>query len=58
VLTAASLTLVLGDRDKFLDEAVIRDEMARLDAAGVTYSLRRFQGGHVVPWPVLQELAR
>ncbi len=57
VLSAASLTMVLGDRDKFLDENVIRTEMARLDAGNVAYTLRRFQGGHVIPWPLLQELA-
>ncbi|TFH66503.1 MAG: hypothetical protein E4G90_03200 [Gemmatimonadales bacterium] len=57
VLSQAFLTVALGDRDEYLSETVIQDEMARLDAAGVRYTLRRFQGGHIVPWPLLQELA-
>lgn len=56
-LSAASLAIVIGDRDKFLPEDKVAAELGRLTAAGVSYEARRFRGGHVIPWPVLAELA-
>jgi predicted esterase len=57
-LSQANLTLVLGDRDEYIVEERIQAEQQRLAEAGVRFTLLRFQGGHVVPWPVLQALAR
>jgi predicted esterase len=56
-LADANLTVVVGDRDEYISEAHIQQETARLQAAGVEHQLRRFRGGHVIPWLVLQELA-
>lgn len=56
-LNAADLTLVIGDRDQYVDEARIDDESARMHGAGIRFTLRRFRGGHVVPWPELAALA-
>ena len=56
-LSRANLTLVLGDRDQYITEEKIEAERSRLEDAGVRFNLRRFSGGHVIPWPVLQELA-
>jgi predicted esterase len=55
-LAAASLTLVVGDRDEFVTEEMIAGQVDRLRAAGVTPGLIRFSGGHVVPWNVLSRL--
>lgn len=55
-LTAANLVLVLGDRDEFISEGRIADEVARLEAAGVRFDLRRFRGGHTIPWPEIERL--
>jgi predicted esterase len=55
-LTEARLTRVIGDRDQYIQEAQVSEESARLDAAGVKYELRRFAGGHLIPWNVLQDL--
>jgi predicted esterase len=57
LLAAADLTLVIGNRDQFLSEDAVRDQTARLDAAGVNHALTRFSGGHVIPWNVLRGFA-
>jgi len=54
-LNAADLTLVIGDRDKYIDEARIAAESARMTEAGLRFTLRRFRGGHVVPWTELAD---
>lgn len=56
-LSAARLTVVLGDRDEFITEDAVAREEARLREAGVSATLERFRGGHVVPWPVLERFA-
>jgi predicted esterase len=56
-LHAARLTLVLGDRDEFISEEVVTRELERLQGAGLRPDVRRFSGGHVIPWPVLEALA-
>lgn len=55
-LNAADLTLVLGDRDEYISQDRVDREAERLDAAGVSYTLHRFAGGHVVDPEVLQRL--
>lgn len=57
-LSAAGLTLVLGDRDEFITEEDVTREATRLREAGVRAELERFRGGHVVPWPLLERMAR
>ncbi len=57
-LSGADLTMVIGDRDPFIGEEAVGAETARLRGAGVRFDLRRFRGGHVIPWPLLEELAR
>ena len=55
-LSEANLTIIVGDRDQYVSEADVESQRQRLDAAGVRYSLRRFSGGHLIPWMVLQNL--
>jgi predicted esterase len=56
-LNTLDLTLVLGDRDQFISQETAAGDQARLDGAGVRYTLCRFRGGHVIPWQVLNDLA-
>lgn len=56
-LSEAGLHLVVGDRDRFVSEAQVADQVARLDASAVAYRLHRFRGGHVIPWNVLRGFA-
>lgn len=45
---AARLTIVLGTRDQYVDNAMLTAEKARLDAAAIAYDVVRFDGGHVI----------
>ena len=56
-LSQADLTIIVGDRDQYVSEADVESQSQRLDAVGVRYTLRRFSGGHLIPWTVLKELA-
>ena len=53
----APVTLVVGTRDGFADDATVRAEEARLVAAGITYRIRRFEGGHVIDAATLVAIA-
>ncbi len=55
-LNAADLTLVVGDRDEYISPDRVDRELERLDGAGVSYTLFRFPGGHIVPDEVLVRL--
>jgi len=55
-LRRARLTLVLGSRDHYIDEAALAVERARLDAAHIPYDVIRFEGGHVVSRSVFPQL--
>ena len=55
-LRRARLTLVIGDRDQYIDDAAFSAEVARLDAARVPYDAIRFEGGHVVRRSVFPQL--
>jgi predicted esterase len=60
-LREAALTLVIGTRDRYIDEVALGAERARLDAAGLQYELIRFDGGHVITrgvFPRLREITR
>lgn len=56
-LSAADLTVVIGDRDRFISEEQVAAEEARIQSAGVRARLERFRGGHVIPWLLLESMA-
>ncbi len=56
-LNRMALTIVVGDRDQFVPETAVQAERGRLEQAGVRFTLTRFRGGHLIPWPVLATLA-
>jgi predicted esterase len=47
-LRGVPLTLVLGNRDHYVSEAMLAAEQARLDAAAIPHDVIRFDGGHVI----------
>jgi predicted esterase len=53
VLRRTPLTLVVGDEDRFADPAMVAEQAARLDGAGVPYTLVRYAGGHRIDADVL-----
>ena len=53
----APVTLVIGTRDQFADETLVRGEEARLAAAGIRFRVRRFDGGHMIDGPTLAVVA-
>ena len=55
-LRHTALTLVLGNRDHYVDEKMLAAEQARLDKAGITYELIRFDGGHAIDRRVFPQL--
>lgn len=50
--------LCVGRTDEFIHEAAITAETDRLTAAGVPFTMHRFDGGHVVDAATLLDLAR
>jgi len=56
-LNAADLHLVMGDRDEYYSRDRVEQGLERLDAAGVHYTMRWFEVGHVVDGRVLEVLA-
>ena len=46
VLRRTPLTMVVGDADQFATAEVVTRQAARLDAAGVPFTLVRYAGGH------------
>lgn len=55
-LRGVPLTLVLGNRDHYVDETMLAAEQARLDAATIPYDVIRFDGGHVITRAVFGQL--
>ena len=55
-LRRARLTIVIGNRDHYVDAMMLAAEQARLDAAHVPYDVIRFDGGHVVSRSVFPQL--
>ena len=47
-LRDARVTLVIGDRDHYVDAAMVAAEEARLEAAGIPFDTIRFDGGHAI----------
>ena len=56
-LMQAGLTLAVGTRDRYLSEADIDRERARLAAAGMLPAVHRFEGGHRVDAGLLKTFA-
>jgi len=56
-LLGAPVTMVLGDRDRFLTVEQMRADQARLEAAGLPVDTQVFAGGHLVDPTVLAALA-
>lgn len=56
-LRRANLTLVLGNRDRWIKPEHLAAERERLDAAGLPYSLVEFDGGHRLDDDTLRRLA-
>lgn len=56
-LHGAAITLVAGEEDEFATPAAVSAEAERLSAAGVAFTLQRFQGGHTIPADPLLQLA-
>ena len=56
-LHGAPITLVAGESDEYATPALLAAEAERLSAAGVGYSLRRYDGGHAIDDDALEALA-
>ena len=56
-LHGAAITLVAGERDEFATPEAVSAEAERLSAAGVAFTLQRFDGGHAIPPGPLLQLA-
>jgi predicted esterase len=57
-LRGVPLTLVVGNRDHYVSEAMLASEQARLDAARIPYDVLQFDGGHVITRGVFDRLVR
>lgn len=55
-IRGARLTLVAGTRDHYVTPDALAAERVRLDAAGVSYDVLSFDGGHVVSRSVFPQL--
>jgi predicted esterase len=56
-LLETAFVIALGSRDRYVSEADVEREAARLAAAGITPELRRFEGGHRVDRGTLSAFA-
>jgi predicted esterase len=56
-LGPAGITLLAGESDELVTPAAVSAEAERLSAAGVAFTLQRYQGGHSVDATALKELA-
>jgi predicted esterase len=52
------LTIVMGRRDHYVDDAALAAEQARLTSAGIRHELIQFDGGHVITRAVFSQLHR
>jgi predicted esterase len=55
-LRGVPLTFVLGSRDHYVSDAALDEDVARMDRAGITASVIRFEGGHAVSRAALRQL--
>jgi predicted esterase len=56
-LRHASLTLVIGSRDHYIDANALNAEQARLEAAAIPYHLIQYDGGHAVSRSIFPRLS-
>ena len=56
-LHGASLSLIAGESDELVTADVVAAEGARLSAAGVAFTLHRYEGGHYIDPAALLRLA-
>ncbi len=56
-LHGAAITLVAGLQDQYATSAAVAAEAERLSAAGVAFSLLRYDGGHAIDESALMQLA-
>lgn len=56
-LRQVDVVLVRGDEDRALAPALVEEERARLDGAGIRYRLRSYRGGHDIDAETLVDLA-
>jgi predicted esterase len=56
-LHGAAITLVAGEQDQFATAATVAAEAERLSAAGVAFTLHRFDGGHTIDAAALLHVA-
>ena len=55
-LRRSRLTLVVGNRDQYVNDAALAGERARLDAAQLPYDVIPFEGGHAINRAVFPQL--
>lgn len=53
----AELTLVIGNRDRYVNAEMFAAEEARLAAAGIPFETLRFEGGHAIKRSVFPRLS-
>ena len=56
LLRGARLSLVLGERDHYVNETMFSAEQLRLEAAGIPFDTIRFDGGHAIKRTVFPQL--
>lgn len=56
-LTRATITIVVGASDPIADDGRVAGHKKQLDAAGLSYRLVTFDGGHEIDGGVLREIA-
>lgn len=49
-------TLVIGDKDDFIPEFLIQQELKRIERLKLKFNLKRFNGGHEIPKEILQQI--
>jgi predicted esterase len=58
VLRGARLTLVLGDRDRYVNETMFSAEQLRLEGVGIPFDSIRYEGGHSIKRAVFPRLTQ
>lgn len=53
IINRLNPTLVIGDKDDFISELLIQQELKRIEELNLKFDLKRFNGGHEIPGEVL-----
>ncbi len=56
IINRLNPTLVIGDKDDFIPEFLIQQELKRIEGLKLNFNLRRFNGGHEIPKEVLLQI--